>query len=343
MRVAAAGAPAAATAPRTQGLGTIRVSRLMAPTLASFTSSSCLSLPLSRVTYATRMNLLSRRFGDGDEGSENRGRAFGGANRAFGGAGPAGTSVRPPPGTRVRPEARRSRPAPPYGSPGPRATGQAHGASRVRLRQPLLGGLRDRGDPQGRGPHRRLGGVLDGHADHVRHPRGPGRPAVLLPPDHQGVPFVVLHAFASGGAAVTGVEAISNGVPAFRPPEWRNARTTLMWMGSLLGAMFLGLSYISVKLQVVPSETKTVISEVGRAVFGGGAIGYGLFLMLQVATTLILILAANTSFADFPRLANFHATDNFMPRQLTKRGHRLVFSNGIIGLAIAATLVVVVL
>jgi amino acid transporter len=154
--------------------------------------------------------------------------------------------------------------------------------------------------------------------------------------------FVVLHAFASGGAAVTGVEAISNGVPAFRPPEWRNARTTLMWMGTLLGAMFLGLSYIAVKLQVVPSETKTVISEVGRAVFGGGATGYGLFLLLQVATTLILILAANTSFADFPRLANFHATDHFMPRQLTKRGHRLVFSNGIVGLAIAATLVVVV-
>ncbi|HEY6678142.1 MAG TPA: APC family permease, partial [Actinomycetota bacterium] len=153
--------------------------------------------------------------------------------------------------------------------------------------------------------------------------------------------FVVLHAFASGGAAVTGVEAISNGVPAFRPPEWRNARTTLMWMGTLLGIMFLGLSYIAVKLQVVPSETKTVISEVGRAVFGGGATGYALFLLLQVATTLILILAANTSFADFPRLANFHATDNFMPRQLTKRGQRLVFSNGIVGLAIAATLVVV--
>jgi len=153
--------------------------------------------------------------------------------------------------------------------------------------------------------------------------------------------FVILHAFASGGAAVTGVEAISNGVPAFKPPEWRNARTTLMWMGSLLGVMFLGLSYIAVKLQVVPSETKTVISEVGRAVFGGGATGYGLFLLLQVATTLILILAANTAFADFPRLANFHATDHFMPRQLTKRGHRLVFSNGIVGLAIAATVVVV--
>ena len=153
--------------------------------------------------------------------------------------------------------------------------------------------------------------------------------------------FLILHAFASGGAAVTGVEAISNGVPAFKPPEWRNARTTLMWMGSLLGVMFLGLSYLAVQLEVVPTETKTVISDVGRAVFGGGALGTALFLMLQVATTMILILAANTSFADFPRLASFQAKDDFMPRPLTKRGHRLVFSNGIIGLAIASTALVV--
>jgi amino acid transporter len=154
--------------------------------------------------------------------------------------------------------------------------------------------------------------------------------------------FLILHAFASGGAAVTGVEAISNGVPAFKPPEWRNARTTLMWMGSLLGVMFLGLSFLAMKLQVSPSETSTVIAEVARAVFGGGTIGTAMFLMLQFATTLILILAANTSFADFPRLANFHARDHFMPRPLTKRGQRLVFSNGIIGLAIASTLLVVV-
>jgi amino acid transporter len=153
--------------------------------------------------------------------------------------------------------------------------------------------------------------------------------------------FLILHAFASGGAAVTGVEAISNGVPAFKPPEWRNARTTLMWMGSLLGVMFLGLSFLAMKLQVTPTETKTVISEVGRAVFGSGGVGTAMFLMLQIATTLILILAANTSFADFPRLANFHAQDDFMPRPLTKRGHRLVFSNGIIGLAIASTALVV--
>lgn len=150
-------------------------------------------------------------------------------------------------------------------------------------------------------------------------------------------PFLLLHAFASGGAAVTGVEAISNGIPAFRPPEWRNARTTLMWMGSLLGAMFLGLSFLAYRLHVVPTESRTVIAQIGRAVFGGGALGTGLFLSLQVSTTLILILAANTSFADFPRLASFQAGDAFMPRHFINRGHRLVHSNGIIGLALAAT------
>ncbi len=156
--------------------------------------------------------------------------------------------------------------------------------------------------------------------------------------------YVVLHAFASGGAAVTGVEAISNGVPAFRPPEWRNARETLVIMGSLLGAMFLGLSVLAARMRVSPFErgTPTVISQVGKLVFGGGIVGTILYLALQAGTMLILVLAANTSFADFPRLASFHAGDNFMPKQLTKRGHRLVFSNGIISLAIAAAVLVVV-
>jgi amino acid transporter len=153
--------------------------------------------------------------------------------------------------------------------------------------------------------------------------------------------FLILHAFASGGAAVTGVEAISNGVPAFRPPEWRNARTTLMWMGCLLGAMFLGLSFLAVKLHAVPTETETLNSLIARAVFGTGGFGTALYFLVQLGTMLILILAANTSFADFPRLANFHAKDDFMPRPLTKRGHRLVFSNGIIGLAVASTILVV--
>lgn len=168
----------------------------------------------------------------------------------------------------------------------------------------------------------------------------------LPPPEHAvGLTgtvgaFLVLHAFASGGAAVTGVEAISNGIPAFRPPEWRNARTTLMWMGGLLGLMFLGLSFLAYRLRVVPTETRTVVSQIARAVFGHGPLGYALFLALQIATTLVLILAANTSFADFPRLASFQAGDAFMPRHFTTRGHRLVYSNGIVALALAATALV---
>jgi amino acid transporter len=167
-----------------------------------------------------------------------------------------------------------------------------------------------------------------------------------LPPDVASTTgvvgvFLVLHAFASGGAAVTGVEAISNGVPAFKPPEWIHARTTLMWMGSLLGVMFLGLSFLALKLHVLPTETETLNSQIAKAVFGTSGVGTALYFLVQLGTMLILILAANTSFADFPRLANFHAKDDFMPRPLTKRGHRLVFSNGIIGLAVAATALVI--
>jgi amino acid transporter len=154
--------------------------------------------------------------------------------------------------------------------------------------------------------------------------------------------FVVLRAFASGGAAVTGVEAISNGVPAFKEPAWKNARSTLVVMGSLLGVMFLGLSVLASKVHAAPFEkgTPTVISQVGKFVYGGGAVGHTLFYALQAGTMLILVLAANTSFADFPRLASFAAADRFMPRQLSKRGHRLVFSNGIISLAVSAMVLV---
>src|SRR4051794_16560173 len=150
--------------------------------------------------------------------------------------------------------------------------------------------------------------------------------------------FVVLKAFGSGGAAVTGVEAISNGVPAFRPPAWKNARSTLVVMGSLLGFMFLGLSMLTARTHATPYDkgVPSVISQVGRLVYGTTAVGHILFYALQAGTMLILVLAANTSFADFPRLASFQAGDSFMPRQLTMRGHRLVFSNGIIFLAAAA-------
>jgi amino acid transporter len=156
--------------------------------------------------------------------------------------------------------------------------------------------------------------------------------------------FVVLHAFASGGAAVTGVEAISNGVPAFKEPAWKNARSTLVIMGTLLGVMFLGLSMLASKMHVAPYEkgVPTVISEIGRLTYGSGTLGQILFYSLQAATLLILVLAANTSFADFPRLASFAAADHFMPRQLNKRGHRLVYSNGIIFLAGAAILILLI-
>lgn len=155
--------------------------------------------------------------------------------------------------------------------------------------------------------------------------------------------FVVLRAFASGGAAVTGVEAISNGVPAFREPAWKNARTTLVIMGSTLGVMFLGLSVLASHMHVAPFQrgTPTVIAQVGKLVYGTSPIGHLFFYLLQAGTLLILILAANTSFADFPRLASFAAADHFMPRQLTTRGHRLVFSNGILALAAAAVVVLV--
>jgi len=155
--------------------------------------------------------------------------------------------------------------------------------------------------------------------------------------------FVVLRAFASGGAAVTGVEAISNGVPAFRKPEWKNAQTTLMWMGAILGTSFLTVSYLAHRLHVLPveDESKSVLAQIGQAVYGSGAAGHTLFLVLQISTMLILVLAANTSFADFPRLASFHAGDAFMPRQLTRRGHKLVFSSGIVGLAGAASLIII--
>jgi amino acid transporter len=156
--------------------------------------------------------------------------------------------------------------------------------------------------------------------------------------------FVVLHAFASGGAAVTGVEAISNGVPAFREPSWRNARTTLVIMGTALGTMFLGLSFLASRIHTAPFEegTPTVVAQIAEAVYGDSAGGHALFYAIQFGTMLILVVAANTAFADFPRLASFQAGDAFMPRQLTRRGHRLVFSNGIIMLSLAAVVLVIV-
>jgi amino acid transporter len=150
--------------------------------------------------------------------------------------------------------------------------------------------------------------------------------------------FVLMRAFAQGCTAMTGTEAISNGVPAFKPPEWKNARTTLLWMGILLGTMFLGLSFLAVQLHVLPADDETVISQIGRTVFGAGP----LWIALQIATALILILAANTSFADFPRLSSILARDRFLPRLFQFRGDRLAFTTGIVALAILSIALLVI-
>jgi amino acid transporter len=188
----------------------------------------------------------------------------------------------------------------------------------------------------GVGFYRMIAGTLPAHASLFETP--PVKPLAGF-----ALIFLVVRAFASGGAAVTGVEAISNGVPAFRPPEWRNARTTLMWMGSILGVLFIGLSIFAAHMHISidESEKVTVIYQIGKGVFGPSGIGVTLSWMLQIATLLILVLAANTSFADFPRLASFHAGDKFLPRQLTRHGDRLVFSNGIIALSGFAILLVI--
>ncbi len=156
--------------------------------------------------------------------------------------------------------------------------------------------------------------------------------------------FLLAKAFASGGAAVTGVEAISNGVSSFREPAWRNARQTLVLMGAGLAVMFAGITLLASRIHVIPFEdgTPTVLAQIGEAVYGDGTGGLLMSHVLQFATLLILVLAANTGFAGFPALASFQAADSFLPRQLTRRGHRLVFSNGIIALAGTAAVLVVV-
>ncbi len=151
--------------------------------------------------------------------------------------------------------------------------------------------------------------------------------------------FLILHTFSSGTAALTGIEAISDGVPAFNEPRSRNAATTLMVMATILGTLFLGITFLATRAGAVPSEFETVISQLGRTVFGGEGVMY---LALIAGTTVILIMAANTAFADFPRLSAIVAGDGFLPRQLNYRGSRLVFSRGIMALALFACLLIVV-
>ena len=156
--------------------------------------------------------------------------------------------------------------------------------------------------------------------------------------------FVVMRAFASGGSALTGTEAISNGVSVFRKPEARNARITMLWMSTILGSLVLGIGALAAVVHPVPylNGTPTVVSQIAKYVYGTGALGGTLYVLLQAATMLILVLAANTSFTGFPYLASFAAEDSYLPRQLMKRGHRLVFSSGIIVLTGASVVLLVV-
>jgi amino acid transporter len=164
--------------------------------------------------------------------------------------------------------------------------------------------------------------------------------AVTETPIHAGMGsvglFVVLRAFSSGSTALTGVEAISNAVTAFRRPQARNAAQTLAIMAAIAIAMFLGISYLAVHTGALPSHEQSVVSQIADAVFGGG---FG-FYVVQVTTAGILILAANTAYAGFPRLSAILARDRFMPRQFENMGDRLVYSNGIIVLAVLAALLI---
>jgi len=150
--------------------------------------------------------------------------------------------------------------------------------------------------------------------------------------------YLILRAFASGCTALTGVEAISDGVPVFKPPEGVNAGKTILWMVGILASMFLGITFLVHQFGVLPQEGETVISQLARMVFGASPLYY----TVQVATALILLLATNTSFSDFPRLAMWMALDRFLPHQLANLGDRLVYTNGILLLGALASMLIVV-
>ena len=167
-------------------------------------------------------------------------------------------------------------------------------------------------------------------------------PLDLPLPDNAGsrplTTFLLLTAFANGCTAMTGVEAVSDGVPSFKPPESKNAAATLVTMAALAIGMFIGISMLAHAYRVVPTEAESGVSELGRAIFGNGTI---LYYIVQAATTLILVLAANTAFADFPRLASIVSRDGYLPRQFMNQGDRLAFSNGIIVLSTFAAVLIV--
>ncbi len=151
-------------------------------------------------------------------------------------------------------------------------------------------------------------------------------------------PFLLLHAFSSGTSAMTGIEAIANGITAFKEPRSRNAGIVLLWMGAILSTLFLGITYLSGVVGAMPSEEETVVSQIVRTVFGGQGFVY---LAVVGMTSVILVMAANTAFAGFPRLAAILAQDGFLPRQFKYRGSRLVYSYGIFALALIAGVLVI--
>jgi amino acid transporter len=169
-------------------------------------------------------------------------------------------------------------------------------------------------------------------------PAHPAEVVGLPQPTHTLTLFLILQAFSAGCTALTGVEAISNGVPAFRVPESKNAATTLLVMLSILGVIFLGITVLADGYHIIPREDESVVSQIARTVIGTGPF----YFIIQVSTALILVLAANTSYADFPRLASLLSRDRFLPRQFSSRGDRLVFSNGILALGLFAALLIVV-
>ena len=162
-----------------------------------------------------------------------------------------------------------------------------------------------------------------------------------IPVIHETYPsvpvFLLMRAFASGCSALTGIEAISNGIPIFKEPSQTNAKITMAWMSVILGSLFLGVTLLAHIFGITPKEGETAVSLLAHAVFGEGFFYY----IVQASTTMILVLAANTSYADFPRLCSLLARDRFLPRQLASLGDRLVFSNGIVGLSLAAILLII--
>lgn len=151
--------------------------------------------------------------------------------------------------------------------------------------------------------------------------------------------FIILRAFANGTTSLTGVEAISNGITAFKEPRSNNAGKTLIFMAGILGSLLIGVTIIALRIHAVPSEDETVISQITRTIYDGRGL---LYLATIISTTVILVMAANTAFADFPRLGALHAGDGFLPRQMTFRGSRLVYSRGIVALALIACGLVII-